>query len=451
MEDTKSVMIDDYILTRELGSGANARVYLGHHKSNEKEFYAVKLINTDSSNSDEVNAEAIQMEAKTLQNLNHPNIIRVYDLKTNGRINNKGNVYDVDTLYCVMQLAQKGVMLDYLMTGGQMTENVARYYFKQLVEAMNYIHSKDVVHRDLKPDNLLLGDNYQLLVADFGHCAQNNGSKDVSKLSTKLGTPIYNAPEVSSSKTVNYNGKEVDSFMAGVVLFILLTANTPFRDGANKIDPFYKNFINGNPDAFWALHESRLKNVKFSGEFKSLLNALFAVEGDKRPSLNSVLQSSWMQGPTASDSEAKQEMQRRYEIQEQQKAAEAEKARARKARAAQRGGGSKAYGQHQRDVYIESNGIIEHLNDATEEATKKINEIVFKEAVPEYRNDGSSFFNCYYSAMSAEELLKAATVIANNMTDLADVHINVEYYEVIYHLFRPSPRFRLNQTLLRSQ
>jgi serine/threonine protein kinase len=430
MEASKAVMIDDYVLKRELGSGANARVYLGYHKSNEKDLFAIKLINSESSNSEEVNAEAIAMEAKTLQNLNHPNIIKVYDLRENGRINNRGQVYPGNTLYCVMQLAQKGVFLDYLMSGGQMEENVARFYFKQLVDAMSYIHSRGVVHRDLKPDNLLVGDNYDLLVADFGHCAESNGTKDVTKLSTRLGTPIYNAPEIASSKSSKYDGKEVDSFMVGVVLFIFLTANTPFKEGANKIDPFYKHIIAGNPKGFWDLHESRLKKVNFSMELKDLISALFAVEGGHRPQLSQLLAHPWMQGPTASQAEVKQEMEKRYQAQESQKKAEAEKAAARKARAAQRGGGGRAYGEHHRDVHVETDGITQHLNDGSEDIEKQINMITFKNTVPLYNNEGSSFFNSYFSALTPEELLKAATVVANNMTDQADVKIRTDYFEV---------------------
>lgn len=431
MESDKSVMIDDYVLKRELGNGANARVYLGYHSAKSSEAFAIKLINGESSNSEEVNAESIIMEAKTLQNLNHPNIIKVYELKADGKINNRGTVYDGNTLYCVMQLAEKGVMLDYLMNGGAMSENVARHYFRQLVEGMIFIHNKGVVHRDLKPDNLLLGSQYELLIADFGHCAEDDGKKKITKLATRLGTPIYNAPEISSTKSTEYDGKAVDSFMVGVVLFVMLTANTPFRDGASINDPFYKFFFNGTPQGFWSLHQSRLKNINFSEDLKDLLNGLFAVDGKQRPDLTKVLEHKWFSGPVASEEEVKKDMRKRFEIQEDKQKIEAEKAAARKARAGKRTGGSAAYGgEGHRAVTVDRDGILEHLNDDSEDIKRAVNAIVFDKHVPEYTNEGSSFFYSYHSALSPEELLKAATVVANNMTENADVVINVDKYEV---------------------
>lgn len=428
--DSSKVTIGDYVLKRELGSGANARVYLGYPKADESHRVAIKLINSEGSNSEDVNAQAIVSEAKILQTFKHPNIVQVYDLRADGVITNRGIPYGNNHLYCVMQLAQKGVMLDYLMTGGQMSEPIAKYYFKQLVDGLNYIHSKDCVHRDLKPDNLLIGDNYELLIADFGHAAQTDGTKNITQLSSRLGTPIYNAPEVSSKS--KYDGRPVDSFMAGVVLFVFLTANTPFRDGANKIDPFYKHFMSEDPASFWKLHESRLKSVHFSSGAKNLMSKLFCHDPSKRPSLAEVMSDAWLSTNIASDQEVKSEMHKRLEQQEQKKLQEQQKAAAKKARARTGQKEKAGYGGEHRAVSVEQDGIIGRLNDSSDQSVvKQINNITFKEQPPVYTNEGSTFFNNYYSSLSPEELLKAVTVVANNLTDKADITISPDKFQVV--------------------
>jgi serine/threonine protein kinase len=430
MESTsKHVILDDYVLERELGSGANARVYLGYHKKNPDEKFAIKLVNTESSNDYNTNVEAIVSEAKILMNFNHYNIIKIFDLKPDGVLAVRGNKLSPPIPYCVMQCAERGVLIFYLMSGGLLEEPMARFYFRQLVDGLSYIHGKGIVHRDLKPDNLLLGSNYELLIADFGHSTGTQGKKGDGKLSTRLGPPIYNAPEITTC--VTYQGQPVDVFMAGVVLFICLTANTPFRDGANKQDPFYKNFMAQNPQAFWSLHESRLKHVTFSKDLKDLLSAILNCDPSKRPTLEEILNSTWMKGKSASAEEAKAEMDHRFQAEEKKKEMAAQKAAQRKRAGGQTAGGS--YGEHHRDIVVEKGGIISYLNKKEKaEIAQQVRDIKFDTEPPLATDNGSTFFNNYYSSFSPVELLKAAAVVANNMCE--KVNLKVDLYEVSYSL-----------------
>lgn len=387
------------------------------------------MVNGDGKNSEAVNADAIIKEAKLLQSINHPNIVRVFDLKYDGRVNNRGTITQ-NTLYCVMQLANRGVMLGYLMIGGQLSENLARHYLRQLVEGMILIHSKGMVHRDLKPDNLLLRKNYELLIANFGHCSQDN----INKLSERLGTIIYNPPELSSSSSSKYDGKAVDNLMVGVVLFILLTANIPFMVGAPNSDLFYKYLMDNSPEGFWSLQQSRDLKFKFSNDLKDLLTSLFAVKPSQRPELANVLQHKWFNGPVTSDAEVVAHIKKIYEQQVVNAQRQADEAVAKAAKAEPRNGGSSAYGgQGQRAVSVERDGMLEHLNKASDEIKRAVDAIVFNKDVPVYTNEGSAFFNSYFSALTPEELLKVATVVSNNMTENANVVINVNRYQVDYN------------------
>ena len=270
----------------------------------------------------------------------------------------------------------------------------------------------------------LLGSNHELLVADFGHSTLLKGKKGDGKLSSKLGTPVYNAPEVGLNK---YDGKAVDIFMAGVVLFIFITANTPFKDGATKNDQYYKNFMELNPAGFWSLHEKRLKNVDFNSLLKDLLSGLFSCDPAKRPSLADVAAHPWLKQPTATEAEVKLEMQKRLEAEEEKKEKE-KKAKLDSAR--RRGGAQKGSTiHHNRDVIVESDftsQLIENRHDIAE----KINQIKLIAQPPMYENLGSNFFNTYYSSLTAEQLLKATAVVANNLCNVVTLHI--EDYTVLY-------------------
>ena len=120
---------------------------------------------------------------------NHPNIIRLYEV--------------LDTLsdiFVVMEYASKGELFDIIAQKGRLPENEARFYFKQVIDAVHYCHQNLVAHRDLKPENILISENNQIKIVDFG---LSNLMKDGKYLKTSCGSPNYAAPEVVSAKFIN--------------------------------------------------------------------------------------------------------------------------------------------------------------------------------------------------------------------------------------------------------
>ena len=107
--------------------------------------------------------------------------------------------------------------------------DLTRYYFKQLVEAVEYLHSQNLVHRDLKMENLLMDENFNLKINDFGFqktTQQQIGEKIIC--TTQIGTEAYQAPETRSRKEiVIYDGKKVDIFNIGVILFSMVLRANP--------------------------------------------------------------------------------------------------------------------------------------------------------------------------------------------------------------------------------
>ena len=144
----------------------------------------------------------------------------------------------------------------------------------QMAESMEYMHSRRVVHRDLKLENILIDEKLNLKIADFGFACY----KSIDCLKSYRGTMTYMAPEIKEGKT--YKGTQVDLFSMGVILFIIVQGIFPFKE-ARKEEYFYNLLLTGQIDTYF----TKVNGHGLSDEFKSLILSFFSYDGDKRPSL----------------------------------------------------------------------------------------------------------------------------------------------------------------------
>ncbi|KAK9085925.1 hypothetical protein Sjap_026336 [Stephania japonica] len=142
-----------------------------------------------------------------------------------------------------IKILDKEKLLKHKMIGqasnGRLKEDEARKYFQQLINAVDYCHSRGVYHRDLKPENLLLDSKGQLKVSDFGLSALPQQVREDGLLYTTCGTPNYVAPEVVNNK--GYDGAKADLWSCGVILFVLMAGYLPFED--SNLMSLYKKRI----------------------------------------------------------------------------------------------------------------------------------------------------------------------------------------------------------------
>jgi serine/threonine-protein kinase HSL1 (negative regulator of Swe1 kinase) len=156
----------------------------------------------------------VEREIAIMKLVDHPNIMRLYD------------VWETSThLFLIMEYVEGGELFEYLCKKVRLPASEALGMFQQIIAAMDYCHCFHIAHRDLKPENLLLDNDKNIKVADFGMAAWQS---DGVLLDTACGSPHYAAPEVVMGAL--YNGAAADVWSCGVVLFAMLSGKLPFDD-----------------------------------------------------------------------------------------------------------------------------------------------------------------------------------------------------------------------------
>ncbi|KAL6653335.1 hypothetical protein ACP70R_008913 [Stipagrostis hirtigluma subsp. patula] len=224
MESRGKIVMERYELGRLLGKGTFGKVHYARNlESNQS--VAIKIL--DKGKALKVGlSEQIRREITTMRLVEHKNIVQLHEVMATRNY-----------IYFVMEYVRGGELFDKIEKSGKLTEAAAHKYFQQLISAVDYCHSRGVYHRDLKPENLLLDENENLKVSDFGLSALSDSKGQDGLLHTTCGTPAYVAPEVISK--TGYDGAKSDIWSCGVVLFVLLSGYLPFQ-GPNLMEMYRK-------------------------------------------------------------------------------------------------------------------------------------------------------------------------------------------------------------------
>lgn len=211
---SKTTLFGKYELRKLIGCGGFAKVYHAKDIRNGQSV-AIKIISKKKNNCTTL-VSHIKREISIMRILRHPHIIKLIEvLATKGKI------------YFVMEYAKGGELFT-KVSKARLSENLSRKYFQQLIAAISYCHSHGVYHRDLKPENLLLDENGDLKITDFGLSALNDQIREDGLLHTLCGTPAYVAPEILAKK--GYDGAKIDVWSCGVILYVLNSGYLPFND-----------------------------------------------------------------------------------------------------------------------------------------------------------------------------------------------------------------------------
>jgi len=207
--------VGKYELGRTLGEGTYAKVKFAKNVDTGQNV-AIKILLRDQLIKDKM-VEQMKREISTMKLIKHPNVIRLHEVMASKT-----------KIYIVLEFVTGGELFDKIVRDGRLREDEARRYFQQLINAVDYCHSRGVIHRDLKPENMLLDAYGNLKVSDFGLSALPKQIREDGLLHTTCGTPNYVAPEVINDK--GYDGATADLWSCGVILFILMAGYLPFED-----------------------------------------------------------------------------------------------------------------------------------------------------------------------------------------------------------------------------
>ena len=290
--------VGNWLLINVLGDGGSATVFLGYNPKT-KIYSAIKIF----KDLDLATLSDAKSEAQTQSSLDHRRISKVRDFnETAELVDTTGKRQRV--CYMELELARGGDLFLLVQRVKAVTEKLARTYFHQLVEILEYLQQEKVVHGDIKLENLMLDANFCLKLTDFG-CATHDFTE--KRLLSSGGTSRYLPPERHQQKA--YNGASGDIFAAGVVLFCLVCGEMPFSR-AQESDYFYYLLAKGKHDVFWKAHEEmavkRGLKVSPSAEFKELINGILEADAKKRFTLNQIKQTAWYRLEIYDDYEVKE-------------------------------------------------------------------------------------------------------------------------------------------------
>ena len=285
MEDKKEIIgeiDDDYIILKKLSYGGQANVFLVENKNTNVKYAAKVPKKNDSS--------FLKDEHEILDTLkNSPYIIKCIEykegiIKRNGREPEK-------KYYLILELSSNRALDEYIRfsTDG-FNEEFCKIIFYRIVKCIKDIHDKKISHRDIKPDNILLDDNFHPKITDFGHAI-----KYAPDLTGNAGTTRYQAPEIinygGEKGDKEYDGYKIDVFSLGVTLFDLRFRKVCFTE-ATPLNAIYKllnSKDSNNIKLLWEAIESTDKYKNISDEFKNLYIRMISFNPRKRPKIDEIL------------------------------------------------------------------------------------------------------------------------------------------------------------------
>ena len=205
-----------YKYGRLIGQGAFGKVNLGLNILTGR-IVAVKSFNKNNSELTGDNMKKIKYETDLMKKLNHPNITKILEM-----------FEDEKYFLIIMEYINGGNLFSFVKKRRKLSEKTAKFLFRQIILGIKYIHEQNIVHRDIKLENLLIDLNNNVKICDFGIGRKLENKKQL--LHDQCGTLMYMAPEILlSSKEKGYEGFPVDIWSAGISLYIMLSGTLPFN------------------------------------------------------------------------------------------------------------------------------------------------------------------------------------------------------------------------------
>lgn len=244
-------------------------------------------------------------EAELVLSLSHPRIIKAKKYLPEVSISKQECLRPVLTSALVLEHATEGDLLQLIQKHQGLPEIVARTYFHQILDAIEYLHTAQICHLDIKPENVLLDKKFSVKLTDFGFAQKVSKEGTLTKV---IGTKPFLTPEMHARQ--EYNAFQSDLFALGLTLFIMVSGMMPFSV-ARADDEIYSLFKEEKYQEFWEVHEGLKKcsgskfagRSYYSGTLKSLMNSMLAYKPENRLDLSQIRSHAWSKGSILSEEE----------------------------------------------------------------------------------------------------------------------------------------------------
>ena len=276
-----------YKYGRIIGQGAFGKVNIGLNVLTGR-IVAIKSIDKSKLGSNSENMKKVLYETNLMKKLNHPNITKILEMFENDKY-----------FLIIMEYINGGNLFDFVKKRRKLSEKTAKFLFRQIILGIQHMHNKNIVHRDIKLENILIDLNNNIKICDFGISLILNSLSDI--LYDQCGTPMYMAPEIlltNIKKNIGYYGPPVDIWSAGISLYIMLSGNLPFNiteitnenNGKEINDDYTKNKIL----QYCIINKKPRKIEDISELAQDLLKGLLDKNPKKRLNCEQILNHPWL-------------------------------------------------------------------------------------------------------------------------------------------------------------
>ena len=278
--------INFYLYGRRIGQGAFGKVNLGLNVLTGR-VVAIKSFKTTPIKKFQHKMKKIQYETELMKRFNHKNITKILEVFN-----------DEEYMLIIMEYINGGNLFSFVKKRRKLSEKMAKFLFRQIILGIQHIHSKNVVHRDIKLENILIDFDNNVKICDFGIGKVLENEDEL--LYDKCGTPMYMAPEIILANDDNgYKGFPVDIWSSGITLYIMLSGSLPFniKNKNNNKEDMALNSIKDKNNIFL---QNQIINVKpkeienISIEAKNLLKGLLNKNPSKRLTCSQILNHPWL-------------------------------------------------------------------------------------------------------------------------------------------------------------
>lgn len=205
------IICNRYKILDHLGTGGMATVWLGYDTILDRQV-AIKTFKIDANDEDAV--KRFNREAKAVTSLSHPNIVSIYDVE------NEGEFY-----YLILEYVEGMTLKDYMIKNPRIPIETIVHIAKQIASGLSHAHQNGIIHRDIKPQNILMNDNLTCKITDFG-IARAYGDTTLTQTNQMLGTVYYLSPEQARG---NVATAQSDIYSLGILIFEMITGQIPFK------------------------------------------------------------------------------------------------------------------------------------------------------------------------------------------------------------------------------